>query len=87
MSTTLNKEETESKLANLFSRISIEDCKLIGDCLQSIADERNEALGRVMMLEAELYRLRPELEPLHPDIAKGIPPADIGEAFKNRPRS
>ena len=25
-------------------------------------------------------------EPLHPDIAKGIPPVDIAEAFKNRSR-
>lgn len=87
MSTTLNKEETESKLADLFSRISIEDCKLIGDCLQSIVDERNEALGRVMALETEVFWLKPYTEPLHPDIAKGIPPADIGGAFKNRHKS
>ncbi len=87
MSTNLNKAETESKLASLFRRIPIEDCKLIGDCLQSIADERNEALGRVMVLGEELARLRPWFEPIHPDIAKGIPPADIGEALKNKGKS
>ena len=61
IATALDRTETEAELGKLFKKITLAECKLIRACLQSIADERNDALGRVAELEAE-QRLRPMSE-------------------------
>lgn len=51
MTTTLNEEDTKRDLARVFDQLSPSDCQVVLACLQSIADERNEALGRIEELE------------------------------------
>lgn len=56
MATSLDQDEIRAKLGGLFQKIPIEDSKLVLSCLQSIANERDEALGRVEDLEGKLER-------------------------------
>ena len=57
MTTELDKAKTEEALGALFKKITVEECELVLGCLQSIANERNEALGRVKELELELVEM------------------------------
>lgn len=58
MTTTLDRDETEAELDKVFKKLPIADCQVILKCLQSIASERSDALGRVVDLEAEIARLK-----------------------------
>ena len=51
MATELNEADTERAIDLVFDRLPVSDCQFILSCLQSIATERDEALGRVAELE------------------------------------
>lgn len=56
MTTKLDRTKTEAEMGKIFRKLTLTECNLIQSCLQSIADERNEALGRVAELESRYER-------------------------------
>lgn len=72
MTVKLDQVEITAELGKLFRKITFAECQLVRQCLQSVADERNNALGRVEVLEAEVAAWK------EGSLLKGGPDGDPG---------